>query len=452
MDDTDSYHIQMIKWVQEFGTVPGVANLHLRFGFNSSWFISAGILNPRGLKFNHYLILNGTLSIWTACYMIQKNFQVLDHERSRPAVALALLIVIIFCVIDWPMLRGNASSANYDFITTSCILLLFIDRIDNTHSSPPPEWYFWPLYLFTIRLTNFPLLILSIYFLLSKRRKLKFLAFYILVGLFLIIPFLIRNTILSGYAFFPAYQLDFFSFDWKADKEKMVEIMQYIKYYNRVNPMFEPLSKTMALGFPGWIWAWYKNLFRYDQWLLSISLVSYLIILSRWKNFFSKINAGEKLFFFTMICQLICWLLIAPDPRFVYGPLLFGIFMMISQFQFPAGRSWFILLRTSVLTLSIVVFGYTAQKIIVNPAYRNWIKPKPLPSPPVRNIVVNGLELHIPEKILDNWNSRCYDVALPCLYKLDPRVEARGNSIGQGFRISKSKSLNGVEGEYKITE
>ena len=32
MDDTDSYHIQMVKWIQEFGSVPGIANLHLRFG------------------------------------------------------------------------------------------------------------------------------------------------------------------------------------------------------------------------------------------------------------------------------------------------------------------------------------------------------------------------------------------------------------------------------------
>lgn len=228
--------------------------------------------------------------------------------------------------------------------------------------------------------------------------------------------------------------------------------MRYIKYYNRINPMFEPLSKTMTLSFPAWIWPWYKNLFRYDQLLVSISLISYGVILARWKNFYSKINAGEKLFLITMLTQLVCWFLVAPDPRFVYGPLFFGIFMIISRLHFLEAGLLFNSLRNSILILSVVVLGYTLQKIILNPDYRNWIQPKPLPSPPIKKIVVDGLELHIPEKILNNWNARCYDISLPCIYKLDPRVEARGKSIGQGFRISKNKSLKEVEGEYKITE
>src|ERR1700730_2743866 len=47
MDDSDSYHIQMVKWAQEYGTVPGIANLHIRFGYNSSWFLSIALLLPQ---------------------------------------------------------------------------------------------------------------------------------------------------------------------------------------------------------------------------------------------------------------------------------------------------------------------------------------------------------------------------------------------------------------------
>ena len=449
MDDTDSYHIQMIKWVQEFGTVPGLANLHLRFGLNSSWFISAGLMSPSGLKFNHYLILNGTLSIWIVYHFLNKIFQSANQGGHQQGMRLAVLILVIFCVIDWPMLRGNASSANYDFITTSCIVLLFIEGMD---SRPTSEWYFWPLYLFTIRLINLPLLFLSLYFLLAEKRSLKNWVFYLVTGLILILPFIFRNIILSGYAFFPVYQLDFFSFDWKADREKLVEIMQYIKYYNRVNPMFEPLSKTMTMGFPAWIWPWYKNLFRFDLILVTISIISYAAIFIRWNKFFVKANASKKVFVLTMFAQLICWFGIAPDPRFAYGPLLFGIFVIVSQFKFSRHNAGFNMARTGILFLSILVLGYTVQKIIIDPSYRNWIKPRPLPVPPLRTIMVDGLEMHIPEKILNNWNPRCYDVSLPCLYKLDPRLEPRGKSLREGFRISKSRSSDKVEGEYKITE
>ncbi len=45
MDDTESYHIQSIKWIQEYGSVPGIVNLHVRFGFNSSWFSSVALFS-----------------------------------------------------------------------------------------------------------------------------------------------------------------------------------------------------------------------------------------------------------------------------------------------------------------------------------------------------------------------------------------------------------------------
>jgi hypothetical protein len=102
--------------------------------------------------------------------------------------------------------------------------------------------------------------------------------------------------------------------------------------------------------------------------------------------------------------------------------------------------------------VSILVTGYTIQKIVTDNRYRNWVVPRELPVPSFRAVTVGEIEMHIPERILDNWNPRCYDIALPCLYKLDPRLEARGKSLRQGFRISKSKSPSQVEGEYKITE
>jgi len=181
-------------------------------------------------------------------------------------------------------------------------------------------------------------------------------------------------------------------------------------------------------------------------------LLSYTVILFVGKKIFSKVTPGDKIFLLTMTAQLICWFLVAPDPRFVYGPLLIGIFFLISQIHFSWSASGFGFLRAFIILFSMLVLGYTFQKVTVNPDYRNWIIPKALPEPPVRNIVVDGIELHIPEKILDNWNPRCYDIALPCLYKVDPGLEARGKSLRDGFRISKSKSSTYSEGEYKITE
>jgi hypothetical protein len=39
--DTGLYHYQMLRWLNQAGTVPGLALLHFRFGFSSSWFALA---------------------------------------------------------------------------------------------------------------------------------------------------------------------------------------------------------------------------------------------------------------------------------------------------------------------------------------------------------------------------------------------------------------------------
>src|SRR5688572_13905647 len=91
MDDTESYHIQAIKWIQEQGSVPGIANLHERYGFNSSWFSSIALFNfPQGNLFSG---LNGTLSLWFSYYIIIASFS-LTNEKNNSSPAWPLLFVL----------------------------------------------------------------------------------------------------------------------------------------------------------------------------------------------------------------------------------------------------------------------------------------------------------------------------------------------------------------------
>ncbi len=228
---------------------------------------------------------------------------------------------------------------------------------------------------------------------------------------------------------------------------------RYIKYFNRVNPMFQPLSKTAQISFPAWIFSWYKYLFPMDKLITSLSLISYGIIFSLRRKILTPTAPATKFFFFTMVCQLVCWIFIAPDPRFVYGPLLFSIFLLVKYImQLPKIQLNHLVTKLSMICMASGVLLYAVLKMSQNENYRNWIAPKALPIPPVRNIMVSGLELHIPEKILDHWNPRCYDISLPCLYSPDPRLEARGKTISEGFRISNQKNASPQGGEYKINE
>jgi hypothetical protein len=442
MDDTDSYQIQMIKWVREYGSVPGLANLHLRFGFNSSWFISIGLLSPQVKGINVYLVINGLLSAWFCHYLLEKISTIFSKQPTAAIAKLAAssFFLLLICVAAWPMIRGNAATSNYDFITTCCVVVLCIETALLSRRGFQQEWLIWPCYLFTVRIINYPLLLLTIVALvqLYKYKKLNHIAAYGLLILLVTIPFVIRNIILSGYPFFPIYQADFFSFDWKADKQKTVEIVDYIKYFNRVNIQQQALSVTRQLRFPNWVTAWFHFLFTYDKILVAISLCSYLAMLWFRKKLTLHLSFYSRFFLYVMIFQLLSWFFIAPDPRFVYGPLLCGIFYLLFFIcPFPGYRVFVKMIKLGLVATTIGILFYSIRKIETEKEYSNWIIPKKLPIPEIREIVIDGIELKIPGKVLNNWNPRCYDVELPCLYEVDPRLRARGKTIRQGFRLEK---------------
>ena len=45
--DTSLYHAQSIRWIEEYGVVPGLASLQLRYGYNSSAFAMTALYSFR---------------------------------------------------------------------------------------------------------------------------------------------------------------------------------------------------------------------------------------------------------------------------------------------------------------------------------------------------------------------------------------------------------------------
>jgi hypothetical protein len=140
-----------------------------------------------------------------------------------------------------------------------------------------------------------------------------------------------------------------------------------------------------------------------------------------------------------MITWLICWFIVSPDPRFVYGVFLFGIFLLVyhlTPFIKDTGSLNFLL--NALLILMIAGLSYhLVSKPLKQTVYRNWVSPLQLPQPPVKEIVIDKVTFHIPELINNNWNARCYGTQLPCLYIIDSRLKMRGKKISNGFRLEK---------------
>jgi hypothetical protein len=438
MDDTESYHLQSIKWIKEYGSVPGLVHLHQRFAFNSSWFSTIAFFNVPAGHLNYYTSLNGSVSLWLTAYFIR-----LMSRKDNNLFIIGLFLFLIG-LLSWPLIRGNATNTNYDSITNVIILILFIETARTSHLTRKivihPEWMIWPAYLFTVRITNAPFLLLTVFafFNLLRQKEYRRLLTYVLICLLLTITFLARNVILSGYLLYPSLSFDWFTVDWKADPVKTKELLRFIKYFNRVNTGIQPLEKTESLAFFDWIKTWFHYMFSFDKIIFIPGFLGLLLFPFMIKKITWFQSPVVKLFIAAIALQIITWFMIAPDPRFIYGCLLIGIVILAVSFvHFLPDQLLLRLFFPSLVLILTTTTGFVVSKILTTKSFPGRVYPYSLPTPPLQTISIGNIELYVPDKILNNWNPRCYDTKLPCLYEIEPGLQPRGATIADGFKIKK---------------
>jgi hypothetical protein len=435
MDDTGSYHIQIIKWTQEYGTVKGLANLHERFGFNSAWLTLVSVFTPANPGHNYYTSFNSLLSVWLTGYLLSSFF-----DDTRTTHRTGILVILLYALVCWPLLRGNAATANYDFITTVVVVVLFMEvwkcrNGDHPGQYPLTEMLLWPVFLFTVRIINWPLLFISLFAVLQlfHRKQLSLLYCCSSICFVLFLVLLVRNVLLSGYLFYPISQIDLFSFDWKADPADARRIVSFIRYFNRV-PSLPTEEASKLTGFR-WLPVWFNDLQWYDKSIVITCLAGFSLQATRYRKLVQD-NAALACLLLVFAFQLLSWLLIAPDTRFAYGPLLAGSYMLAATLKIPMAKS----VTTTVgkiapAMLGIIMLLYSSIKVFIHREYRNPLIPVSLPVPPVHTEMLSGITVYIPGKVDGNWNARCYGTCLPCLYTIKPGLRARSNDIKDGFKI-----------------
>ena len=55
--DTYLYHVQAIRWIEEYGVVPGLGNLHCRFAYNSAFLVLRGTTLNTYSSFSSCIVL-----------------------------------------------------------------------------------------------------------------------------------------------------------------------------------------------------------------------------------------------------------------------------------------------------------------------------------------------------------------------------------------------------------
>jgi hypothetical protein len=435
MADTEIYHIQIVRWYQQFTTVPGLANLYPRFGFYSNWFhlISTLSFSPDQ---GNLLYLNTTISIWFTFFLLTKiaSFKknnISDYHFFRTLYT----IILLFMFLGWNMLRGNCRSMGNDFIVTLLVLyILFhiaeIRLVKVSEQIPIKVFIILAISIPFFKLTgSFILLILLLYFIQTKQ-PLKIYGYTAAILALFILPFFTKNYIQTGYLFYPYTFLDLFSPDWKLPLPFVHRFQEFITLSNKYIYEDVPTEAWGSSSFK-WLNTWFLKLALYDKVLLVLFLVSIpcLIFYHRLINqHFRRIT----IYLLAILPVVIVWLFISPDPRFLYGFILFNTFYILT----------FVLLLFNKASVHNISYKLTFWVIFLFAFYKISLYDGPLLSasfpekPPYKKVEINYNTFYLAQKKTASELLKCVDLPIPCIYSINPYLQMRSSRLEDGFKIN----------------
>lgn len=343
--DNETYYIQTIKWLNEFGLVKGLANLHIFFGQTSGWHITQSVFNFSFL-YDNFNDLSGFCLLIGNIFAVEKlnHYFTNQHKNHLLIGLLPIANVLLFQFISAP------SPDLPVYILSFMAFLLFVENYHSATRTVLTDLTIIVLFLFYIKPTAFLLLLLPLIFLLKDYKKVSHSVFpSFTLGTVVLGLFITKNTLLTGYPMFPLTSFNFNTYDFKVPSE-MVEF-----YFNqqRLYRFFLTNEEFHSLSF------WEKCL----KWISMEKISGFFNVLSLIlvviMPFFIRKYFHQKAYWILytiMVVQLILLIITSPQFRFfIHFNLFFG-FLVVASFH-PTKKLIQLGLTLSVILVSIMLFS-----------------------------------------------------------------------------------------------
>lgn len=439
------YHSQSIKWIKEYAVVPGLGNLHGRFAFNSHFFVSSSVFT---LWFSEEYVVFSLNSLFFFLFTVRLllNIQQSLTREQWPFFILNSLLLVTCTFQIFPLTNGTSTDA-ISAILLLYAFLLFLEYTFNEKTTTELV-LFWSLILTasTFKLSAIFSGFLLLYHLpivFKKRRFPVFLA----VSLFIMLPFITRNIILSGYLVYPVPSLDVLSVDWKIPMEEVVLEKELIEGWQKLpngegaNIPIEEIPQILDVPFVEWIKEWWPS--KSLKWK-SVMIIDLFTVLLMFIALYRK-NYKLALLCFTVFFNLVFWFLKTPNPRFAYAFLLIGLSLVFAYSLSPILEKKYVrfnqylfilfsvlMLSSPVLKSDVIYVDNPDLSLLLIPQYYQ------IQSPPetfeTKDFTVNTPPSAPPAKGI--W---CYNLPLPCTPFPKKNLVMRGEDYQAGFRVDKSQ-------------
>lgn len=195
--DNESYYIQTIKWLNEYGFVKGLANLHLFFGQTSGWHVTQSVYSLSFL-YDRFNDLNGFCLLLANFFAFQKL-----HSYFTKGSKIDLIFGLL--PLTYAFLFQFVSSPSPDFPIYIFGFLLFSTYLQQDKNEDSFIIIsILAFFAFFIKITGVILLLFPLVLLVTNFKTFKKTLFPLFgIGSLVLLLFVLKNIILSGYPLFP---------------------------------------------------------------------------------------------------------------------------------------------------------------------------------------------------------------------------------------------------------
>lgn len=430
--DTSLYHAQSVHWLESYGVVKGLGNLHNRLAYNSAAFSLTALFSFSFLGGQSFHAMSGFLAWILACTCTE----IADcGKRKKAAVSDFVILVAVYYLTTIYNQMISPESDYFMNIVVLFILIRWCRLTEEKSGSTTPYALLCVLGVYAITLKLSAALILLLVckpaVMLIREKDIRGIFRSFLLGILVVLPYLIRNVILSGWLVYPFPAVDLFQVDWKIPAGAAQFDANEIKVYGRGLTDSTLAGQSFLEWFPGW----FGNLSKFNMVLVAFSFLTVVFTLLWGVWILLRKKQGQV---DSWLVQLTCsgcflfWLTNAPLVRYGFifiglcTAVLLGNGYVLLQQKFPhALYRGFLVLLMGFALWKTVSLGRQIKADYVNDY---WLCQKDYDNMSVESYEIDGITFYYPQ----SGDRVGYDAFPSSDRKRD--IELRGTTLQDGFR------------------
>ena len=327
--DTTLYHASAIRWIEEYGVVPGLANLQSRYGYNSAEFAHNALYSFKWYTGRSLHCTTGFLAMVSAHLLYDK--ELFTGRRTIQSVDFVRIGLLYYLGVLFAQMVSPASDYVANLLIFD-ILILMLGRVKDR--TLPADHYvlisLLAIYGITVKVSLAPMVLIClipfVYYIIKK--DVRSILFCIVSGLVIAVPYFIRGYILSGWILYPSTLIKLGNPDWQVPIGEAQYDAKEISMWGRG---ITDATKWSEVTLTNWIPSWFAALDTVEKVLITAVITSAVVLvaieirlgLSKNRGGLQRYNILLELpIAWIMLLGVVTWFVGAPLVRYGLGFIL----------------------------------------------------------------------------------------------------------------------------------